>query len=159
MSGAADDPRDLCKKNQKAPESVRTSGIALRRLWALRSYNRWVRIWFQPIKVTVPTNSVTLEPAERKGPAQSGGANRSPNVDVDAGTRPSDLNTRLSYAAALLDCYTRSRTPLPTVMSRSRWTHCLLHSGPTQSFLQIRSALAGNESAAEPAIAIAIAKT
>src|SRR5262249_31310484 len=68
--------------------------------------NRWVRIWFQPIKVTVPTNSVTLEPAERKGPAQSGGANRSPNVDVDTGTRPSNLNTRLSYAAALLDCYT-----------------------------------------------------
>jgi len=53
----------------------------------------------------VPTNSVTLEPAERKGPAQSGGANRSPNVDVDAGTRPSNLNTRLSHAAALLDCY------------------------------------------------------
>ena len=35
-----------------------------------------------------------------------GGANRSPNVDVDAGTRPSDLNTRLSHVAALLDCYT-----------------------------------------------------
>jgi hypothetical protein len=46
-----------------------------------------------------------LRPAERKSPAQSGGANRSPNVDVDAGTRPSDLNTRLSHAAALLDCY------------------------------------------------------
>ena len=46
-----------------------------------------------------------VEPAERKGPAQSGGANGSPNVDIDAGTRPSDLNTRLSHAAALLDCY------------------------------------------------------
>jgi len=53
----------------------------------------------------------------------------------------------------------RSRTPLPTVMSRSRWTHSLLHSGPTQSCLQIRSALAGSESAAELAITTAIAKT
>jgi len=32
-------------------------------------------------------------------------------------------------------------------MSRSRWTHSFLHSGPTQSCLQIRSALAGSESA------------
>src|SRR5215831_12259299 len=30
----------FAKKNQKAPESVRASGIALRRLWALRLYNR-----------------------------------------------------------------------------------------------------------------------
>jgi len=40
----------FAKQNQKAPESVRTSGIALRRLWALRFYNRWARLWFQPIK-------------------------------------------------------------------------------------------------------------
>jgi hypothetical protein len=46
-----------------------------------------------------------VEPAERKSPAQSGGTNRSPNVDVDTGTRPSDLNTRLARAAAFLDCY------------------------------------------------------
>src|SRR5215831_257292 len=44
-----------------------------------------------------------VEPAESKGPAQSGGANRSPNFDVDTGTRPSDLNPWLSHAAALLD--------------------------------------------------------
>jgi hypothetical protein len=31
--------------------------------------------------------------------------NTSPKFDVDTGTRPSDLNTRLSHAAALLDCY------------------------------------------------------
>jgi hypothetical protein len=31
------------------------------------------------------------------------GASRLPNVDVDTGTRPSDLNTRLSHAAAFLD--------------------------------------------------------
>jgi hypothetical protein len=46
-----------------------------------------------------------VAPAERKGPAQSGGADMSPNFDIDTGTRPSDLNIRLSYAAALLDCY------------------------------------------------------
>ncbi|MBV8110064.1 MAG: hypothetical protein JOZ35_02230 [Hyphomicrobiales bacterium] len=44
-----------------------------------------------------------VEPAERKGPAQLGGADTSPNVDVDTRTRPSDLNTRLARAAALLD--------------------------------------------------------
>src|SRR5262252_11205209 len=32
--------RGIFAKNQKAPESVRTSGIASRRLWALRLYNR-----------------------------------------------------------------------------------------------------------------------
>ena len=52
----------------------------------------------------------------------------------------------------------RSRPPLPTVRSRCRWTHSFLHSGPTQSCLQSRSALAGSERAAEPAIEIAIAK-
>ena len=46
-----------------------------------------------------------VESAESKGPAHRGGANRSPNVDVDTGTRPSDLDTRLSHAAALLDDY------------------------------------------------------
>jgi hypothetical protein len=48
MSGAGDDPRAalptirviFAKENQKAPENVRTSGIALGRLWALRFYNR-----------------------------------------------------------------------------------------------------------------------
>ena len=96
MSVAADDPSDLCKT-----ESARERAYIRHRSpapLALRFYNRWAKIWFQPIKVTV-------EPAERKGPAQSGGANRSPNVDVDAGTRPSDLNTWLSHATALLDCY------------------------------------------------------
>jgi hypothetical protein len=44
-----------------------------------------------------------VAPAERKGPAQSGGADTSPNFDVDTRTRPSDLNTRLARAAALLD--------------------------------------------------------
>ena len=52
----------------------------------------------------VPSQAI-VESAERKGPAQSGGANRSPNFDVDTRTRPSDLNTRLAYAATLLDCY------------------------------------------------------
>jgi len=46
-----------------------------------------------------------VAPAERKPPAQLGGADTSPNFDVDTRTRPSDLNTRLSYAAALLDCH------------------------------------------------------
>lgn len=100
-----------------------------------------------------------VAPAERKPPAQLGGADTSPNFDVDTRTRSSDLNIRLARAAALLDCYIAVTDALPTVMSRSRWTHSLLHSGPTQSCLQIRSALAGSESAAEPAIAIAIAKT
>src|SRR5262249_45491598 len=40
-----------------------------------------------------------------KAPPNQGGANRSPNVDVDPGTRPSDLNTGLPHAAALLDHY------------------------------------------------------
>jgi hypothetical protein len=53
----------------------------------------------------------------------------------------------------------RSRTPLPTVTSRSRCTQFLLHSGPMQSSLQIRSALAGSESAADAAIASAMART
>ena len=53
----------------------------------------------------VPSNQVMVEPAERKSPAQSGGTNRSPNVDVDTGTRPSDLNARLAHAAALLNHY------------------------------------------------------
>jgi len=38
----------FAKQKQKAPESVRTSGIALRRLWALRFYNREARLWFHP---------------------------------------------------------------------------------------------------------------
>src|SRR5262245_720912 len=40
-----------------------------------------------------------------KTPPIEAGANGSPNVDVDTGTRPSDLNTRLAHAAALLDHY------------------------------------------------------
>src|SRR5262249_40387968 len=40
----------FAKQKQKAPESVRTSGIALRRLWALASYNRAAGLWFQPTK-------------------------------------------------------------------------------------------------------------
>src|SRR5262249_31418823 len=40
----------FAKQKQKAPESVRTSGIALRRLWALRSYNRPAGLWFQLTK-------------------------------------------------------------------------------------------------------------
>src|SRR5262245_26681667 len=40
-----------------------------------------------------------------KTPPIEAGANRSPNVDVDAGTRSSDLNARLAHAAALLDHY------------------------------------------------------
>jgi hypothetical protein len=35
---------------QKAPESVRTSGIALQRFWPLGSYNRQVEIWFHPLR-------------------------------------------------------------------------------------------------------------
>ena len=52
----------------------------------------------------------------------------------------------------------RSRTPLPTVMSRSRCTQFLLQSGPTQSSRQIRSALAGSENAADAAVASAMAR-
>src|SRR5262245_36496928 len=40
-----------------------------------------------------------------KTPPIEAGANGSPNVDVDTGTRPSDLNARLSHAATLLDHY------------------------------------------------------
>src|SRR5262245_63954780 len=40
-----------------------------------------------------------------KTPPIEAGANGSPNVDVDAGTRPPDLNARLAHAAALLDHY------------------------------------------------------
>src|SRR5215475_8435505 len=55
----------FAKQKQKAPESVRTSGIALRRLWALGSYNRPAGLWFQP-------TSRIAEQAESKGPAQLG---------------------------------------------------------------------------------------
>jgi len=48
-----------------------------------------------------------------------------------------------------------SRLPRPTVKSRSLSTQCSLHTGPTQSRLQTRSALAGSDRHAEPAIATA----
>jgi len=39
---------------QKAPESVRTSGIALQRFWPLGSYNRQVESWFHPLRTFIP---------------------------------------------------------------------------------------------------------
>ena len=79
------------------------------------------------------------------------GASRSPiNVDVDTGTRPSDLNTRLSHATAFLDDYIAvTATPADREVAVS--VDALL-------FTQRSDAVLPSERAAEPAIEIAIAK-
>jgi hypothetical protein len=124
----------FAKQKQKAPESVRTSGIALRRLWALWFYNGAARLWFHPIK----SWSSRLK---GKAPPQSGGANGSPKFDVDTRTRPSDLNTRLSYAAALLDCHI-AVTDAPAnryvavavdAFFVTQWSHAVLPADPLRA--------------------------
>jgi hypothetical protein len=142
----------FAKQKQKAPESVRTSGIALRRLWALASYNSPAGLWFQPTKSNSGAGRKQRPRPIRAGPTGHRTSMSTPGRDLLISTPGSRTRRRSSITTS------RSRTPLPIVMSRSRWTHSFLHSGPTQSCLQIRSALAGSESAAEPAIAIAIAK-
>jgi hypothetical protein len=99
-----------------------------------------------------------VEPAERKGPAQSGGANRSPNFDVHTRTRPSDLNIRLSHAVALLDDYT-AVTNAPANRYVAVAVDAFFLAQRPDAVLPADPVGAGNESAAEPAIAIAIAKT
>jgi hypothetical protein len=78
--------------------------------------------------------------------------------NLDAGTRPSNLNAWFANAAPLLDSDIAVTNASTDRYARSRCTQFLLHRGPTQSSLHIRWALAGSESAAEPATATATAK-
>jgi len=64
----------FAKQKQKAPESVRTSGIALRRLWALRFYNREARLWFHPISCSLGKRETGEDVPEV--PTRNAGANR-----------------------------------------------------------------------------------
>jgi len=151
-SGAADYPSDFCKTET---ESARERAYIRHRSPAplgTQVYNRAARLWSHPIK----SSSSRLKgkaPPNRAGPTGHRSSMSTPGRDLLISTPGSRTRRRSSIVTS------RSRTPLPTVMSRSRWTHSLLHSGPTQSCLQIRSALAGSESAAELAITTAIAKT
>src|SRR5260370_15233959 len=107
-------------------------------------------------RVPQQEQSYSFAKAKRKAPPVLGGAGShrpistlTPGRDLLISTPGSRTRRRSSMTTSL------SRTPLPTVMSRSRCTQFLLHSGPIQSSLHKRSALAGGEKAAEAAPAIA----
>jgi hypothetical protein len=109
--------------------------------------------------MAVTKNPILALDAKRKSPVHFGRGWKSPiYLDIDTG-RDLLISTPGSRTWRRSSMVTSRWPPLPTVRSRSLWTHSLLQSGPTQFSLQSRSALAGSESAAEPAIAMAIAKT
>jgi hypothetical protein len=56
--------------------------------------------------MAVTKNPILVLDAKRKSPVHFGRGWKSPiYLDIDSGTRPPDLNTRLSHVAALLDGY------------------------------------------------------
>src|SRR5262249_32541953 len=114
----------FAKQKQKAPESVRTSGIALRRLWALGSYNRPAGLWFQPTKSNSGAGRKQRPRPIRAGPTGHRTSMSTPGRDLLISTPGSRTRRRSSMITS------RSRAPLPTVMSRSRWTHSFLPQRP-----------------------------
>jgi hypothetical protein len=83
------------------------------------------------------------------------------NLDTRTARPFSDLDARLAMSAAFLD---DDVTVSPTAANRQVVVALALDApfiadGPTQFWLQIRSALAGSEKSAEPATATAKAKT
>ena len=70
----------FAKQKQKAPESVRTSGIALRRLWALESYNRPAGLWFQLASMVVALVKRDIGKDVPKFPRRTVGYNRWPHA-------------------------------------------------------------------------------
>ena len=80
------------------------------------------------------------------------------DLDVGARTRPSDLDTRFAHAAALLDGHAAVTHPSADSNVAVAVHAVLAAQRSDASSLQIRSALAGSESAPDAAIVSAMAR-